>query len=183
MTSTSRQTPAYRRRRHYVDRAVQRPLLLAMILIEIVLVAAFVWLMHWRLVGFIDNNMYRMHATETGLTLMRLDREGSPVLFLFLVANLLVLAIAFRLWSARQDLIVNDLRALIAKTGSLDFSPDPESKHRHKALALALAWRGTERRRFAAIRDQVARLEVAVITGEPPQNLSVSVGSLKELLH
>jgi hypothetical protein len=124
-----------------------------------------------------------MHATETGLTLMRLVREGLPVLFLFLIVNLLVLAIAFKMWSVRQDHILNELTALIAKNGSLDFSIDPESRHRHKALVLALAWRETERRRFAAIRDQVARLEVAVINGEPPQNLSVSVGSLKELLH
>lgn len=183
MNPTSRQSPAYRRQRHYVDRAIQRPLLLAMIIIEVALVATFVWLMHWRLAGFIENNLYRMHATESALTLTLLVREGSPFLFLYLVVNLLVLAVVFRLWSVRQDWMLNDLTALITKSCALDFSLDPESKYQHKALVLVLAWRESERRRFSTIRDQVARLEVAVVTGEPPQNLLVSVGRLKELLH
>jgi hypothetical protein len=167
---------------HYVDRSVQRSLLIAMVALEVVLVAAAIGLAHWHLANSIDASMYRMHAAQAGPTLTRLAGEGFTVLGVFAAVNLIALMLAAGWWSHHENLVVQDFSGLIAKTRELDFSADPEVLRRHEVLALAAAWRTRERSRFAAIREQVARLEAAVSANGPPQRARDAVDNLNRLL-
>lgn len=173
---------AHRRRLLYVDSSIQRSLLLALVVLEVALVATSIWLLHWRLVHFIDDSMYRMHAAHEGLTLMRLAQEGFPVLVLFVVVNLLALTLVAGLWSARENLVLRDFIKLMEKTRELDFSGDPEPRRQHEVLKLATAWRALERARFAALREQLANLEDAEPNEESLQDLRVALARLNQLL-
>ncbi len=173
---------AYRRRRYYVDGSIQRPLLVAVVALEVALVAASIWLVHWRLGHAIDASMYRMHAARERITLMRLALEAFPVLALFVVVNLTALTLAAWRWSLHENLALQRFCALIAKTRGLDFSGDPEERGQHVALALATAWRKRERKRFAAIRAQVAQLEAAASAGASVQELRDAVKRLNQIL-
>ncbi len=174
--------PAYRRRRHYVDSSVQRSLLLAMMTLEVALGAASIWLLHWRLVHFIDDSMYRMQVAHAGPTMLRLVAEGFPVLVLFVLTNLLALTLVAGLWSARENLVLRDFTKLMEKTRKLDFSGDPEPRRQHQVLKLATAWRALERARFAALREQLADLEGAEPSDQSLQNLRVALTRLNQLL-
>ncbi len=174
--------PAYRRRQHYVDSSVQHSLLIAMMTLEVALVAASIWFVHWRLVQYIDDNMYRMHMAHAGLTLTRLVAEGFPVLVLFVVTNLLALTLVAGLWSARENLVLQDFIKLMEKTRELDFSGDTEPRRPHEVLKLAAAWRALEQARFAALREQLANLEGAEPSDQSLQNLRVAVTRLNQLL-
>lgn len=174
--------PAYRRRRRYVDSSVQRSLLLAMMTLEVTLGAASIWLLHWRLVHFIEDSMYRMQVAHAGLTLMRLVAEGFPVLVLFVLTNLLALTLVAGLWSARENLVLRDFSKLMEKTRELDFSSDPEPRRQHEVLKLATAWRALERARFAALREQLASLEDAEPSDQSMQKLRVALTRLNQLL-
>lgn len=176
------QRPAYRRRRRYVDSSVQRSLLLALMTLEVGLGAASIWLLHWRLVHFIEDSMYRMQVNHAGLTLMRLVVEGFPVLVLFVVANLLALTLVAGLWSARENLVLQDFVKLMEKTRELDFSADPEPRRQHQVLKLAWAWRARERTRFAALREQLANLQDAQPSDQSLQDLRVALTRLDQLL-
>lgn len=178
MTSSA----THRRRLLYVDSSVQRSLLLAMMVLEVALVATSIWLAHWRLGHFIDNSMYRMHAAQEGLTLVRLAQEGFPVLVLFVVVNMLALTLVAGLWSARENLVLQDFIKLMEKTRELDFSADPEPRRQHEVLKLATAWRALERARFAALREQLANLEDARPSHQSLQNLRVALTRLNQLL-
>lgn len=178
MTSSA----VHRRRLLYVDGSIQRSLLFAMMVLEVALVATSIWLLHWRLVHFIDNSMYRMHAAQEGLTLMRLAQEGFPVLVLFVVVNLMALTLVAGLWSARENLVLQDFIKLMEKTRELDFSSDPEPRRQHEVLKLATAWRALERARFAALREQLANLESAQPSDQSLQDLRVALTRLNQLL-
>jgi len=173
---------AYRRRVHYVDRSIQRWPLVAVVTLEVALAAASTWLAYWRLVYLIDESVYRVHLTHTGPTLMRFAEEGFAVLGLFAVVNVIALAVAAGIWSYRENLVLQDFAGLIGKTQELDFSNDALTQRKRDVLALAAAWRARERTRFAAIREQVAKLEAAVSADATSRDTRNAVESLNKLL-
>lgn len=174
--------PTYRRRLHYVDKSIQRSLLVAMVALEVSLVAASIGFTYWRLSQLIDENMYRMHVVHTGPTWMLFAGEVFWVLGLFAVVNMLALMVAARIWSHHENLVLREFRTLIGKSRALDFSSDADTRRRHEVLALAVAWRAQERLHFDAIRDQVSKLEVATSNEESPRDMQISVANLNKLL-
>ncbi len=181
-TTRTSARPTYRRKRHYVDRSIQQSLLVAMVALEVALAAACIWLAHWRLVQLIEDSMYRMHAAQSAPTLLRLAQEAFPVLALFVVFNLIALTLVAGLWSARENLVLRDFMALIAKTQALDFSSDPAPQRPHEVLALAASWRARERTRSAAIRDELAQLEATAAANASAQTLRDALERLNKHL-
>lgn len=152
-----------------------------MVALEVALVAASIWLAHWRLIFAIDESMYRMSLTRTGPIFMRLAQEGFAVLGLFMVINLIALMVAAKIWSHREDLVLRDFAKLIGKTRELDFSGDADTLRQHEVLALAAAWRSRERARFAVIREHAGKLEAAATGKESPQAMRSALESLNAL--
>ncbi len=173
---------AYRRRLHYVDSSIQRSLLLAMVALEVALVAASTWLAHWYLNHLIEESLYRVHLVQTGPILMRLVEQGFPALGIFAVVNVIALALVAGIWSYHENLVLRDFTKVIEKTQQLDFSADPQPRGRHEVLALAAAWRARERTRFTAIRNQVALLDSDPSADELPQDMRIGLQRLNQLL-
>ena len=169
---------AYRRKLHYVDKSVQRSLLLALAALEAVLVAALTWLVYWRLGDLLDEGLYRVHLAAAAPTLAALAQEGFGVLGLFALLNVFALLVAEGIWSRHENSVLHDFALLIGRTRNLDFCSDTATPRRHEVLALALAWRARERTRLAAIRDHVARLEAAVSARACAQDMRILVERL-----
>ena len=176
-------TPAaYRRRLHYVDSSMQRSLMVAMVVLEVFLVAASIWFAHWQLIELIDQSMYRMNLAHSGPTLLRLAEKGFVVLGLFALVNVAALMVAAKIWSRHENLVLQDFAKLVAKTRELDFSADPESRRQHQVLALAARWRARERARFLAVREQLASLDGSGPSREFLEEMRVAVTRLDKLL-
>ena len=173
---------AYRRKLHYVDKSVQRSLLIAMVALEVVLVAASTWLVYWRLSDLLDESLYRVHLVPAGPTLAALAQEGFGVLGLFALLNVFALLVAEAIWSRHENSVLHDFVLLIGRTRNLDFRSDTATRRQHEVLALALAWRVRERARLAAIRDHVTRLEAAASANASAQEMRTLVQSLSQHL-
>lgn len=173
---------AYRRRMHYVDRSVQRSLLVAMVALEVILVVASTWQLHWHLNELIEESLYRVHLADAGPALTQLMAEAFGVLSVFVAVNVVALLLAEGIWRRHENLVLRDFTALIDKTRELDFSGDNETHKRHEVLEKALAWRAGERARFVAIREHVAKLEAIVATGKNPQDVRSALQDLSTLL-
>lgn len=181
-SAAAKMPPAYRRRLLYVDSSVQRSLLLAMVALEVILVAAAIGFAYWRLIELIDASMYRMNFAQTGSSLAQFAQEGFWVLGLFAVINVFALMIASGIWSHHENLVLKDFANLIEKSRALDFCSDADALPQHEVLALALAWRARERARFTAIRDQLTQLEAALSQNLPHGNLRALTDDLNKLL-
>ena len=183
MTPSSGRVPStHRRRMHYVDRSVQRSLLVAMVALEVVLVVAATWQLHWHLNELIEENLYRVHLADAGPTLTQLMPEAFGVLSVFVAVNVIALLIAEGIWSRHGNRVVRELSALIEKTHRLDFSGDGETHRQHEVLDKALAWRAGERARFVAIREQLAKLEAAAAGGKNLQEAGPALHDVRSLL-
>jgi hypothetical protein len=159
MTPLPQRAAAHRRKIHYVDKTVQKWLLLALVILEAGLVAAMVWLMHWRLSQVIEDNLYRVHLAKAASMLHQLMQEASLLLGIFLLANVVALLVADGIWRRYVNSLLRSFMTLVGKTGRLDFSADPEVSGRHRLLELAATQRARERLRLGAIREQMAGLD------------------------
>lgn len=185
MNSSSVNAPSrvpYQRKLRYVDAAMQRPLLVAMITLEVALAVALTWLAYRHLNGLIEENLYRVHLAPTGPNLARLAEEGLVMLAWFAGINVFALMLAEGVWSRRENLLLQDFFSLIEKTRTLDFSADLPANQSHEVLRLAFAWRVRERARFAAIRDQVTMLAADVLAESSPDDLRGVVEGLRKQL-
>ena len=172
----------YRRHIKYVDSAVQRPLMAALIALEVLLVIAATLLAYWHLNNQVDESLYRVHITHTGPVWRKLLGQGFWLLGVFAAINLLALAVADALWSRRENAVIADFGAIIAKTQVLDFSADNTTGDHHAVIDLAHNWRNHERKRFTAVREQVAKLEALAASGGSTQEAQQALDSLKHLL-
>lgn len=173
--------PRRARRIHYVDERIQKWLLVALVVIEVILAGAAVALLDWRLSGVVEENLYRVHLAEAEPLLGQLALAAFNVLGVFVAVNAVAVLAADAVWRYHVDSVVTDFMGLIGKTRELDFSPDPEAT-RHEVLALAAAWRSRERARLATIRVQVGRLDAGVSAGNDSRSMQDALKRLDELL-
>lgn len=179
MTSSAAQQ---RRRIRYIDEQLQRSLLIGLVLLEAGLVAVLAWLMHRHLNRIVEENLYRAHLAAASPMFGQLMHEALFLLALFLIANVMALLIGEVIWRSHVNSVLQRFMSLIGKTGHLDFSADPEALDRHPLLILAKHQRTHERRRLAAIREQLMCLDKQLMEPSDFANLQIVVNDLKLLL-
>lgn len=159
-------SPTYpnRRRIHYVDHALQKWLLLALIVMEAALVSMAIWVLYRALNTVIDEEMYRVHYSGHNQVLPLLIKEGSVVLGWMLLANALALLAADRLWAVLVNGILRQLRQLMHASQNLDFRVQDGIYNNHAALEQGLTWRQAQTRRLAARRAMIESLPDALPT-------------------
>jgi hypothetical protein len=174
--------PTYRRHIFYVDGAIQRPLLVAMVVLEIALLATATWIAYQHLNVMIDESLYRVHITDTGPIWKRLAKEGAWMLGVFAAINLLALMIAEWIWSRRENLITQSFSQFTLKTSRLDFSMDMPIERPHRIQTLTLSWRARERERFLAICREAEQVRDLAASDAQTNEILDSLKSLKRHL-
>jgi hypothetical protein len=158
MTTPSISAPASRRRRiRYVDQALQKWLVVAVVL-EVGAAAGTVGLLYWRLSALIDENLYRVHLGAASSIVPALLHDGSLLLLAFVGLNVLALLVATVVWGGYVGGILRNFVDVVGKTLRMDFSADTDRQGNHEVLELAAQWRTKERARLAAISEQMAQL-------------------------
>lgn len=182
MTPLPQRVAAHRRKMHYVDKTLQKWMLVALVIIEAGLVAGMVWLMHWRLSQIIEETLYRVHLAKAVPILQQLMQEATLLLGIFMLANLIALLVADGIWRGYVNSLLRIFMSLVGKTGRLDFSGDPEMNGRHRLLDLLGTQRVRERRRLAAIREHIAGLDAELSGAGNPRRLLELLNGLNKLV-
>jgi hypothetical protein len=175
--------PVYRRHIFYVDRSIQQPFIVGLVLVEVALVVIAIAVAYWRLNVVIDESLYRVHITEFGPVWIRLAKEAAWILGAFAAINLLVLVVVESISSRFERLVLEDLGQLIRKIEHLDFSVDSGDRKAHDVLKLAHAWREKERIRFAAVRHQLGEMSAAFVPNPPSKSqVQTAIESIRNLI-
>jgi hypothetical protein len=179
MNSLTIPSKSHRRRKiHYVDEALQKYLLIGLVVLEAGLAGGLAWMMSWRLNRIIELNLYRVHLADSGPMLGQLMHEAIILLGMFFVANLLALLVVEIIWRRHVHSILRVLGLSMEKTNQLDFTADPEIGSRHQVLNLAESQRDKDRIRLSEIREQLSRLD----SGLPAANDARGVQDLLQAL-
>lgn len=156
-------SPAQSRQRkiHYIDQDVQKWLLVSLVVLEVMILSVAGAILYARLNFVAEESLYRIHFTSGPSMFSVLLKESVPILAGMVVANLLALFVANRIWARYVNGIVAALRDLLSRSRDLDLQADPLVPMQHPVLDHALAWRSAERARHLALREALETLEKA----------------------
>ena len=149
------------RKIHYIDQDLQKWLLIALVVLEVVILSVAGAVLYARLNIVVEESLYRIHFTSRPSMFSILLKESLPILAGMVVANLLALFVANRIWLRYVNGIVAALRDLLSRTRDLDLQADLGVPTRHPVLERALAWRSAERARHLALREALEIVEKA----------------------
>lgn len=149
------------RKIRYIDQDLQKRLLIALVALEVVVLLVAGAILYVRLNIVADESLYRIHLTSRPSMFSVMLKESVQILGGLVVANLLALFVAKRIWSRYVNGIVAALRDLLSRSRDLDLRADPVLPTRHPVLERALAWRSAERARHLALREALEILDKA----------------------
>jgi len=148
-----------KRRIIYVDEKVQKGLLVALVALEILLIAGTLWMLYLQMSEIVDANLYRIHFSEKPNIYPLLLRTALISVAGLILVNILVLWIASWVWARQVAAILKPFRELINKVEALDFREDAPMVVPHKVVELALTWRHSKRQDLLKLREEIARLD------------------------
>lgn len=159
MVNEKKQSISVKRRIIYVDGAVQKWLLIALVAFEIALVSGALWLLYLQLSAVVEDNLYRVHFSDEPHIDPMLIKNVLFGLGALVAINVGVLLIVDWFWSRNINSILQPFAKLLGKVEALDFSEDMAVPKSHKVVDLAHAWRNSERQRLFKLRTEIAKLE------------------------
>lgn len=146
-----------RRTIRYIDRSVQKWMLIGLVAMELLLTAGLLWILYLDLIQVIDENLYRIHQTDRESIFPLLMAEGAKILGYAFAVNVVALTLADRIWAFYVNTVVSRLSNLMQKSRNLDWREN-DIGATHPVLVIALAWRFAERFRSSELREAVSRL-------------------------
>lgn len=173
---------SYRRQTHYVGERLQTLLLLALVLLEVALVAGLSWLMWSHLNQILDDNLYRVHLQDSPSILSLLLRQAVALLGVFFVANLCALLLVNLIWQRHVNAVLRHFLALIKKTQALDFSADPALSGQHQVINLTAIQRRQKRQRLQQFRARLHAITADLTQARAPAELGAALHGLRHLL-
>ena len=148
------------RHHRYVDARMQLRVMVALVGLEILLVAGTLWLLHGQLAAAIEANLYSVHFDAEGATFPMLARVALPVLGGFAVVHLLAVVLAAQVWGQQVAHVMSAFRTRLARVEALDLRPRPvRGEPAHPVLAHAARWQSRERARLADLQRLTASLD------------------------
>lgn len=157
-----------KRKIHYVDHAIQKWLLVALVTLELLLVGAAVWVLYQQLSAVVEQNLYRIHYSDGQRIFPVLLENSLYVLGGLIAANLAALLVADRIWAHYVNGILRSFKGLMTRTEGLDFLDDgTDITRQHEVIELALAWREAEHARCRKIREEIGGLDASQKYADP----------------
>lgn len=141
----------------YIDQSIQKWMLIGLVAMELILIAASIWILYLELDRVIDENLYRIHQTDHESILPLLLAEGAKVMGYALAVNVAAIAIADRIWTFYVQRVVRRLSILMQKSRNLDWRESGIAAT-HPVLVIAHAWRSAEHFRYGDLRAAVSSL-------------------------
>jgi len=173
-----------KRRIIYVDDTVQKGLLLALIILEVALIAGTLWMLYQQMSEIVNANLYRVHFVEQPNIYPLLLKTILVGVLGLIAVNVILLWVASWIWARHVDSILRPFRDVVASVGDLDFTEKATSEVPHKVVELALQWHLSKRQQLLKIREEIARLDELGDLSEPEANAKArkSLEAIRELL-
>lgn len=164
------------RRIHYLDHSIQKWLLVALVAMEVMLVAIAMWMSYEAFSDVVDQEIYHVHFAGQPSAFGRLLDEGMKILGMFLLVNLAMLVLADRIWAYRVNGVLRSLMVLVDASLQLDFSKKNHVPCNHDVLMHAVMWRDAELLRIKELRQDIHALPATLPeTAEERQNVAAGL--------
>lgn len=156
-------TPAqpHQRSIKYIDQALQKWFLLALVALEVLILTGAGAVLYFRLDAAVEEGLYRVHLAGQPSMLTVLLKESLQIVVGLIAINLIALFVADRIWARHVRGILVALRKILHSVRDLDLREETmtEISPSHEVLIVGLEWHRTERERHQALCKSLAALE------------------------
>ena len=157
--------PAERRRKRYIDHALQGRLLGVLLAAQFALIGIVLMLLYGELDEALKQNLYRIHQVKhQSLGTIVMPYVTGGIVALCLLSALGFVAVEL-LWRRQAQRLVRDWDSITSQVRELDFRTATTAVRGHESLCVLDAWRRVEGERLARIADLANRLPA-----QPPAN-------------
>ena len=148
-----------RRRQFYVDRVLQGRFLVGLISLEVLLIGVGLVVVYQNMNAAVEMQLFQAHApTKSDSSL--LVGELLRVMPWILIANVVAVLIANRIWAGYISSIIGDLRQMLSLAAKLDFRDlSGQIEGNHEVLLKGLEWMRRERERNQELKALIAQLK------------------------
>lgn len=147
------------RRRKLIDARLQGILLVALVVLEVGLLAGATLYLFHQFSVIIDQNLFVIHRSAQRPLLPAFLKEMGTVVMIMSVLNTLALLVAHKLWVRHIQVVTQDFRDRLERIRALDFrAHDDRAGPRHEVLERLEQWRQAEDRRYAELAGLLAQL-------------------------
>lgn len=145
----------------YIDQALQKWLLVALVALEVLILAGAGAILYFRLDALVEESLYRVHLAGQPSMLSVLLEESLLIVVGLIAINLFALFVADRVWARHVRGILVALRKLLTSVRNLDLREEAvaEILPKHEVLRVGLTWHRAERARHLALGESIAALE------------------------
>lgn len=145
----------------YIDQALQKWLLVALVVLEVLILAGAGAILYFRLNALVEESLYRVHLAGQPSMLSVLLEESLLIVVGLIVINLFALFVADRVWARHVRGILVALRKLLSSVQNLDLREETVAGilPKHEVLRVGLTWHRAERARHLALDESIAALE------------------------
>ncbi len=148
-----------KRHRHYISPAIQKQLIIALVVIEVLLVSVTVlWLYH-DLSQLIDANMFKIHI-QTRLSVEFFTLRLLQVASILLIINVIFASLIVWYWRNGIKYIIAPIDNITDRIQKLDFTTEPEVSVHHKAAQAAVQWFKREKNKLIEVRKNIASIDM-----------------------
>lgn len=151
----------HQRNIQYIDQALQKWFLVALVTLEVLILAGAGAILYFRLDAAVEESLYRVHMAGQPSMLSVLLKESLQIVVGLIAINLIALFVADRIWARHVRGILSELRKLLSSVRDLDLREDTVTGilPRHEVLSVGLDWHRAERERHLALRESIAALD------------------------
>ena len=148
-----------KRRIIYIDDNIQKRLLIALVTLEVLLIASTLWILYIQMSEIVEANLYRIHIIQNqGIYPLLLKTIMIGLIGLIAVTALMLWVVSW-IWARYVDSILNPFKKLVSKVETLDFREEEPISIPHKVVELALAWRHFNRQNMLKLRQEISQLD------------------------
>lgn len=175
----SRYVEYCRRNNFYVDHMVQKWLLVALVMLEMLSIAIAVWALYQALDSVVEANMYRIHFRADSGDLPAFVAIGIRIIVGIGIVNFAAIVAADRIWALYVNRILHNLDRIMRAALGFDFSVLQVERREHAILDQAAGWHDNERKRLLRIRAFIEALPLQLPAS--PEECETSTGALRAL--
>lgn len=152
----------YQRRKIFIDSRLQGRLILALVLLEIAILAVAVFYLNSRFSGIIEHDLYAIHRNSQTDLLSVFAEQIGWVVFEMVLLNAMMLFIAHYIWSQQVSSVVQAFRNSLYHIRSMQFfEPEPAGKQAHELLSLLNHWYSKEYVRIKSLKNEIRQIDIS----------------------
>ena len=171
--------PQQQRRIRYIDRNLQKRLIIGLVVMEVMLIITALVLLSGTFDQILEGGIYRIHPDSPQVIAQQLMTALGWTLLALTLINIVMLILADRFWAAHLQRVLSGFRSRTQHISALDLRPIDDDLPNHELSHHSSSWFESERQRCLKIEQALTTLTESI---SEPERAKQQLSTLRKLI-